>query len=330
MSKPKRHHFVTRVYLERFAHHGRVLVRWRGKPGAVVTGVQNVAVESGFYDVEGPDGERSDAVEKMLADLEGDAAVALKSIDENRVPPGLGTTERATLAAFLALQLTRTPEARDRILFPRGLAAHAGEHEIDTTVVAEYLEHVYLGFRPNDSEVRTALDYAHVALRNPAILTKEFTIQVMVGSVNQFTPILLDKHWCLEIARKPRLITSDFPLVIWRKPSPRDKFEGVGIANAEEIRFPLDPGKQLVLTPARRPPVREIEPDRVRACNADVASACHRFIVGNPNWPTPLHEAFLAPRRPVLRFNTGPGYERQLDGTFAYMGEVLHMWVPRR
>jgi hypothetical protein len=127
------------------------------------------------------------------------------------------------------------------------------------------------------------------------------------------------------------LITSDTPLVIWRRPSIRDQFEGVGIANAEEVRFPLDPRKQLVLTQAARPQVRTIDPDRVRACNADMADACHGFIIGNPRRPRSLEAVTLAPKRPVVRFNTGPMFVPGPDGSMIRTGtEVLHMWVPRR
>jgi Protein of unknown function (DUF4238) len=153
---------------------------------------------------------------------------------------------------------------------------------------------------------------------------------LMFQSVDQLVPVLLDRWWTLEIARKPRLITSDCPLVIWRKPSPRDAYEGVGVGNAQEVRFPLDPRKQLVLTPTGSSLVRVIEPKRVRACNVDIAGGCHRFIVGHPDRRNALHEVPLTSKRPVLRFNTGPGYERRPDGTMAYLGEVLHMWVPRR
>ena len=330
MSRPKRHHFVPRAYLGRFGHDGRVLVRWRSKPEPMVVGVQNVAVECGFYEMEGPEGARSVAVEEALAGLEGAAAEAIQLIDRTGAPPDVGISKRTTLAAFMALQLTRTPEQRGRVLFAKDLAAYAGAREIDAVIVAEYLERVHLGFQPSDSEVSAALDLAQVALRDPAVLTDEFAIRLMLESVDQLVPVLLDRHWTLEIARKPRLLTSDHPLVIWRKPSRRDQYEGVGIANAEEIRFPLDPGKQLVLTPTQGPPVRPIEPNRVRACNADVARGCHRFIVGHPNWPRRLREVPLAPKRPVIRFNTGPLYEKRPDGTTVYRGEVLHTWVPRR
>jgi hypothetical protein len=320
---------VPRAYLARFGHNGRVLVRWRDKTGTIPMGVQNVAVECGFDEIEGPTGARSVAVEEALAGLEGDAAAAIQLIDRTKAPPDVGTPERTTLAAFMALQLNRTPEQRGRVLFAKDLAAYAGARKLDKMVVAEYLERVHLGFRPRDSEVSAALDLAQV-LRDPAVLTNEFAIRLMLESVDQLVPILLDRHWTLEIARKPRLLTSDHPLVIWRTPSPRDRYEGVGIANAEQVRFPLDPGKQLVLTVTQGPPVRPIEPDHVRTCNADIAGACHRFIVGHPNRPRPIQDVPLAPKRPVLRFNTGPLYEKQPDGSVVYRGEVLHTWVPRR
>jgi len=113
-------------------------------------------------------------------------------------------------------------------------------------------------------------------------------------------------------------------------PSSRDKFEGFGVANADELRFPLDPGKQLVLSKRERTPTARITTRRVRACNADRASACYRFIVGRPDRPSLIEAPRMAERRPVLRFNTGPLYVSQLDGPSEYGGEVLHLWVQRR
>jgi hypothetical protein len=31
-----------------------------------------------------------------------------------------------------------------------------------------------------------------------------------------------------------------------------------------------------------------------------------------------------------LRFNVGPSYKRDPDGTYEEMSEVLHVWTPRR
>lgn len=110
----------------------------------------------------------------------------------------------------------------------------------------------------------------------------------------------------------------------------RDDYEGVGVANAEELRFPLDPGKQLVLTRKPRTPSCRAGPSRTAACNADTAAGCHRFIVGHVAEMGRINALALVPHRPVLRFDTGPLYERSPDGKQVYKGEVIHTWVPRR
>jgi hypothetical protein len=103
----------------------------------------------------------------------------------------------------------------------------------------------------------------------------------------------------------------------------------VGISNAQEIRFPLDPTKQLVLSRQRRPPSVRVAADRVTRCNIDMTAACHRFVVARPRLEQHLTKLGMRPHRPVLRFGSGPLYERQPDGSAAYKGEVMHTWVPR-
>jgi hypothetical protein len=101
----------------------------------------------------------------------------------------------------------------------------------------------------------------------------------------------------------------------------------VGVANAKEIRFPLDPGKQLVLTPGQRTTTARIDTGRVREVNADVASACHRFRVSRPRNTDEARAPELTGAPPVIRFNSGPLYS--IEGE-RFEGEVIHTWVPRR
>lgn len=328
-SRPKRHHYVPRAYLERFVRGDTVLVRRRDSKTFEASSV-NVAVECGLYDVPDTSGGKSAWVEELLAEIDDAAIAAMRSIDSSGQPPDAGSEEGRTLAVFMALQITRTPEQRERVMFPRRVADYADEREITRELVAEFLENVHLGFRPSDNESRTAFDYVYVALREPNVLTPEFAIHMMLQSVEHLMPLLAAMNWTLEIDRKGQLITSDLPTVIWREPSPRDQYEGFGVADAEEIRFPLDPGKQLVLSKRKRTPTARINSQRARSCNADTAAGCYRFIVGPPDRRSLLEAVPLAERRPVLRFNTGPLYQERPDGAKEYKGEVLHMWVPRR
>ena len=152
------------------------------------------------------------------------------------------------LSAYLALQLTRTPESRERTLFPERLAAFLDGRDLIRELVASYLVDHHLGFTPSDNEVEAAFDFASVALRDRSVLTREFSMEMMFRSVAEVAPRLARLEWCVEHDRKERFITSDAPLVLWRTPTPRDQIEGLGVEKAEEIRFPLDPAKQLVLS----------------------------------------------------------------------------------
>src|SRR5690606_34191318 len=118
MTRAKRHHYVPAAYLAGFGEGGSVLVRRRHRPAMYVTSVKNVAVEGGFYEVLGDDGQPSDAIERGLASLEGEALVALREVEQSQQVPPVGSSARSTLATFLAVQFTRTPLHRERIMFP--------------------------------------------------------------------------------------------------------------------------------------------------------------------------------------------------------------------
>ena len=324
----KRHHQVPRAYLNRFGLDEVVRVRWRdGK--AYETSTLNVAVESGFYDAPDPRGGKSSKIEEALAVVDGAAAEAMVAIDRSGVPPTEGSEDRFTLAVFLALQMTRTTQYREQVMFPERLAAWAGEREITQELVTEYLERVHLGFPPRPREAEGAYLFVSKALEDGAA-TSEFAIRMMLKTVEVLVPRLLLLNWTLELSRREDLITSDTPVVIWRKPTRMDEFEGIGIDNADELRFPLDPGKQLVLSKRSRPRLLSVEPHRIRRSNADMADGSHRFIVGRPGQRPLLDGAPLRSRPPAIRFNVGPLLVEGSDGRKVRDSEVLHIFVPRR
>jgi hypothetical protein len=161
MAKAKRHHFVPRAYLERFGRDDRVAVRWRDRPGIVVTRTLNVAVESGFYTTEALDGSGSVIIEEGLADIDGEAHMVIDAVLSEGALPGPGSSQRKTLAYYLAIQKSRTLEARGFASFPIDVLAYAGERTVDSELIADYLERVHLGFKPAPGEVAGALSYVH-------------------------------------------------------------------------------------------------------------------------------------------------------------------------
>jgi hypothetical protein len=329
MAGPKRHHFVPRFYLERFAEGGVLYVRWRdGREFR--TGAGNIAVRSGFYDLTSPDGETSKDVEDWLEKIETPASAAMRHIDDTLVAPGLDDSDRIALSLYLAIQLARTPEQRERVMFPEQVTAFLAGRELTKDLIAEYLQDTHLGFTPEAGEVQGAFDFASYMLPGDGTVTPELSMQILFRTSRETAPALACMHWSVEHDRKGRLITSDGPLVLWRTPSPRDSYEGLGLNGCEEIRFPLDPFKQLVLTPKPRPASVRISPQRAAACNQDLAYACHNFVVASPREQGRTEQLDLPKKRPVMRFNSGPLFVEQPDGTLASDTEVLHTWVPRR
>lgn len=326
--RPKRHHQVPRSFLNRFGTGEKVRVRWRdGRSFA--TGTINVAVESGFYDLPDPAGGVSSRVEEALAEVDGAAVEAMATIDRTGIAPAEGSDARFVLAVFLGLELTRTTQHRKQVMFPQRVAAWAGGREISERLVAEYLEQVHLGFPPRRREAEGAHAYITEMLKGGTDLA-EVAVEMILKMVEAYVPRLLAMHWTLELAPQAQFITSDTPVVVWRKPSRMDEFQGVGIDSADELRFPLDPGKQLVLSKRQRTRVLRVQPHRVRRSNADMAAGCHRFIVGRPDQQHLLDAIQLYARPPVIRFNVGP---LLVEGGAADKdpdAEVIHMFVPRR
>ncbi len=328
-STPKRQHQVSRGYLNRFGIDESVLVRRRdGK--VFETSTLNVAVESGFYDVPTSQGRKSTAVEQMLAQVDDLALKRLNDIDRTGVPPAADTQERAEFAGVLALQLLRTTDKREQLLFPSRVSEFAAGREVSVELVADFLEHKYLGFRPRKNEAEAAWIYVTQWLNGMDMDDKAFALKMMLQTVELYVPRLLSMAWAVEVDRKERFITSDVPAVRWRTPSHRDNFEGMGLDKAEEVRFPLDPSKQLVLSRRARTASMRITSERVAACNQDMADGCHRFVVGRRDQGALIANLHLTSRRPVMRFAMGPLSVMGADGRKVRESEVIQMWVPRR
>ena len=330
MQDQKRHHFVPEFYLLRFATESERVLERRRDGVEFVTNTDNVAAESGFYDITLPDGKKSKDVENHLSTVEGDAAEVLRAIDTSMSVPLPGSEERTALSVYLGLQMTRTPELRERIQFPLKVAEFLAGRNLSHELIAEFLEEIHLGFPPSEGEVKGAFDYSSFLLQDQASMTRERSMELMFGAAEAVVPRLAARVWCIEHDRKGRLVTSDTPVVLWRRPSPRDACEGVGVEDADEIRFPLDPNKQLIMTKRERSPSARISPERSATCNQDVALGCHNFVVAHPSQQARVSQLDLPKRRLVLRFDLGPFLREQPNGTTIKDGEVMHAWVPRR
>ena len=114
MSVAKRHHTVPQFYLRGFSEADQVgTVRLPGDR-RFLQSVRKAASETGFYNIENhPDG--TDAFEKILSGIEGQAAAVVLKIDQGIWP--LEQPDRDCLAYYVALQAVRGPEQRRNMEF---------------------------------------------------------------------------------------------------------------------------------------------------------------------------------------------------------------------
>ncbi len=329
MNAPVRHHVVPRFYLDRWGGGNR-RVRARRRDGAsFVASTSRVAVETGFYNIVDGNGQTSTVVEKYLGSIERPGADALRGIDSTGQPPQRGTVERWALASLFALQYTRSPEQRSRIMFHDDVLAFLADRDLTSELVAEYLvADCHLGFVPETNEVEAAADWISGSMHMAGNTSVNDSIEMMLASAMEMAPVIEEMNWTVEHDRKGRFISST-PMTLWRQPTPRDRFEGIVVQTCTEIRVPLDPWNLLVLHRESRPTSIQATTDRPRRCNADVARGCHKLIFGSEQQDHIVDTVSLKPKRPVLRFAKGPGFQDLADGSTEPLGEILHLWVPR-
>jgi hypothetical protein len=327
-SEPKRHHFVPQFYLRRWSTDGKVAVR-RRDGRQFLSSVEGVGAINGFYDFETAAGQVSKDVEKYFAsEVEAPAATALGFIDEAHRPPSLGSDERRALSRYVAFQMTRTPERRAQVLFAEHVRSFLVGRELTKELMEEFLETEHLGVVPQPSEVQGAFDFAGHQLATIGVPSKEEAMQILLDVASQMAAVLELRHWSLAVDRKRRFITADQPVALWHPPSERDAYQGVGLMEAPQIRWPLDPGHCLLVSKTPRPEVTRLTPTEVRSWNQHAARKCNEYVIGEPSRATPLNEVELHARGPRIRFNNGPLIERDHNGQRVTTDkEILHMWV---
>ena len=321
----KRPHFVPACYLRAWANdNDQVAMRRRGSPKAPTPNVNNVAVDAGIYGR----GDAGQSREKIFGRLEE----AWPELRTALISKGgaVNSEIRASVSLFAAVQLARTREHVAQIEFLNSFAQYSTRRPVTREDIRTFLAEKHLRCPPSDREVEAAWTYAYVTFNQGEPPSKDEVMGILLGSaVKEIGPRLARYGWIVEHCRKPMLFTNDRPVMCWRPRSLRDRFEGVGVETAEEIRMPLTPQNLLVIRPTGGANgIEDVQPRRFDRVNAAVASQCHEFVVATPGSAERLKLLPLAVHRPVLRFDMAPGIQKFPDGREEPMGDILHTWVP--
>ena len=302
----KRPHFVPQTYLRAWTgSDGRLAYRLRDADSALLTSTRNVAVACGIYGT----GELGQAREQAFWQLEND----WPNLRQELITQGdLHGDRRSLFALFAATQLTRTRKHADRINFVPNVAASTEERPISQGAVHQYLQGLG-GVEPDDAEVYAAWSLVTGAPAGELTLEQRLTIAANIAV--EIAPLLQARKWTVRNFRQPALMTNDCPVHVWRRPSEDNVVGGVGIADADEVRFPLSPSALLVMTHGNKAPTNA----SARSVNAEICRQCHQFVVALPNTKgeSVLDNLGLSKLVPRMRF-------RLINGS---AGEILHTYV---
>lgn len=319
MSRAKAHHYVPRSYLRQWAVDDRVVVRRRASINPFVASVSKVLQETDLYTID-TEGAPSDEIERLLAEYDGLWPAALHDLTSD-VIPNVKSDARMVVSTLLALQYVRTP---DRALFGRfpddAFAAGGGVWPVPDRSIVEVFER-HVGRPPSPPEVSGTRDFVNFALREDQRLERTEMLAAQMAGLPHVAAMLRTLSWSLE--RSPGLpyLTSDKPVHLWAASPPT--FGGVGLAGADEIRFPVGPAQLLVMRKHGQEAVRPVSRNRVESVNDHVIATSWRCVVATPSAVNYVRRKAIRSARPVLVFTSGeavfPGGER---------GEVLHSYTP--
>lgn len=298
-----RHHVVPQMLLRRFADaDGRLVMVGRNPPHRVVpTTVRTAAAVTDYYRIETDDvdpdhreGHDPEAVEKVLAGLEGEAAPMLDGLAAGRP-----TTVRARfqISFFIAMQHVRVPAFRADLDRLGTLLMRAElEGRLDEDRVGVFLRERGSPNGPDD--VRGFLERA-VGDDGPTLrMSQPHAVQASIRhGLDTVMPALFSRAWTVLRFDHPVLLIGDAPVAAWSPPR-RDGLP-VGIADAREVYLPLDRRTALVVTgrPAGSTPDRYVvgaRNARAARINRAVADGADRWVFHHPD-DRPMDHVRLGP-----------------------------------
>jgi hypothetical protein len=277
----KRHHYVPQFYLRGFADGAQIAtVRLPGKV-RYTSSVRKAGAENGFHAVPGhPDGD--DAFEKVLSPIEGEASRIFARIEGGEWP--LTPGDRATLAFFIALQVTRGPEQRrtmDQLAadVARMVIGYGGKANVKEWARRER------GIDVTDEEADLMWEQATRPGGPPIRHTALAHIGQMMEMVDAIHPSLSFRPWTLVRFEEESLLTSDSPVTLLARPG-EGTWMGVGFMTAQFELYPLTRKLGLMMNDPEMMIDLSVPVERVRNSEFVLAQNGSLHVANVLNWAT--------------------------------------------
>jgi|SRR5579871_431304 len=285
MKLSRRHHYLPQMYLRGFADDAeQVWVFDRKENTYLHQGILNTAVKKDFYTVVGPDGQKTDAVEQLLANVVEDPTKAIiQRLDKKNLR--WEGEDRAVLAIFVALLRTRNPAFdRDQNEFTEQThrwwlkARHPSPSVVEESL-REYEQRS--GEDMNDVSAQEIFDMIRedtYEIKNP----RQNNIKTMLSLALEIAQAVFRLNW--EVLAAPKgmsFLTCDNPFTVVPPPFFDDSLQGYGI---------LTPGASTVVPLSSKTAICfNGEGDRTRGAvvyrnflrnvNMVVAANSERFVI---------------------------------------------------
>ena len=320
ISTHRRHHYVPRFYLGRFADQkGRLRAFDRQKGVYITTSANAVAVERDFYRLPENLAVPANFLEEMLSAQESKAAEAMRSIVAAGRVQG---SHRESLILHLALQFLPTQRHRRT-------TKEMTERTITLQTQVEISRRLSEGEFETEYE-RTLAERVLRQLRDGELIVgpqEQALVGLSLSSLSQIVSILRSGwNWILVIVSAAKFITSDNPICFLGEPESGSPASNVGVANALEIWFPLDPRHALVLSrdQSLASPLLELSNGHVRTINLRIALESERWSFSSPG--SEGVKGFQIPPRPPRYLEETIGYRVYDDER---IGELIRSSIER-
>lgn len=277
----RRHHYIPRFHLNRFANDGRTYVFDRQSGKTRHAGVGDVAIQKDLYRIDVPDMGR-DALEIALSEIESAASHVLRDVEKNQQMPAREEDLR-TLFYFVAMQAVRIPQQRNNVdaalqdIF-RMMSVQVAEHRYDE--IREGIAHTNPGHADLSKEelMRLIADPNSVGIK----VAPELELMLMKDMAEGIYEILLQRPWNVAVVtpnKSNRFVTSDSPVLLYfnRKP-PQGWSPGFGLSHTV-VFFAVSPTVAIWSdTDARVDDKIYMKNHMIRHMNWLTAMQCDRFV----------------------------------------------------
>jgi len=288
MTKKKRHHYISRFYLEGFVDPHNEPYIWvyeKGNPNIIKATAKNIAVQKHYYSFITPKGEKdSETFENALAEIEGKVAPIFQKI---RNYESLNDQERSSFAIFLAFTMSRVPNFRENIErateeFIKKMDTILASHPTGFKSMIEKFE------RDTGNKIGMSVEKLRKFMLEGQYDIKtdpQFSLGMIPILAKDLIPIFLWMNWAfLEATDDYKFMTSDNPLSYFDPTHNPRSFYGVGLLNRNiEITFPISKGLIFLGTWKKIEGYKKLKSKLVKEMNRRTFISALRFVFASQN-----------------------------------------------